>query len=98
MFILYLHENRDFQLFKNYLLTFGKDFSLSSVSLGHLVFQAIGEISGSSKALLALKLLDFMTTYLTFLERHRKPSIVFFPELSDGAGSLLNTVCAISPS
>lgn len=49
-------------------------------------------ISGSSEAFLALKLFDFMTTYLAFLELHVKPSVVFFPELSDSTGCLLNTV------
>lgn len=56
------------------------------------MFQATEKIIGSSKALSAMKLLDFMTTYLTFLELHIKPSIVFFPELSDSTGCLLNTV------
>lgn len=56
------------------------------------MFQATEKIGGSSKALPALKLLDFMTTYLTFLELHVKPSIVFFSELSDSPGCLLNRV------
>lgn len=54
------------------------------------MFQATEEIGGSSKMLPALKLLDFMTTYLTFLELHVKPSIVFFADLSDSAVRLLN--------
>jgi hypothetical protein len=56
------------------------------------MFWAPEKISGSSKALSALKLLDFMTTYLTFLELNVKPSVVFFPELSDSTGCQLSTV------
>ena len=54
------------------------------------MFQAKEKIGGSSKTLPALKLLDFMTTYLTFLELRVKPPIVFFSELCDSAVRLLH--------
>lgn len=56
------------------------------------MFQGMEKIGGSSKALPVLKLLDFMTTYLTFLGLHVKPSIVYFSELSHSTGCLLNRV------
>lgn len=61
------------------------------------MFQATEKTGGSSEALPALKLLDFMTAYLTFPELHVKPSIVFFLELSDSSGCLLNRAGAIRP-